>query len=219
MGLPPPAETKCNILSEDICKVILRDTFSVILAIWASLQLIWVTMLLFVQSLQIARAMTTYESMRGNTHHGSHASAAITSALVAGSSNPSGAQLTDAGVGPNPALPPAHHRHHHKESCFSQWKKLLGLDAFVITATGSLDNGRSRRRGNPFSRGIITNCKDFWCDSAPYFGQRENGAAMLGGDIVNYTRMYETPPRMKFRRPRQDGDGGMYHNVGDDDAV
>ena len=42
---------------------------------------------------------------------------------------------------------------------------------------------------------------------------------MLGGDVVNYTRMYETPSRMKHRRPRQEGDGGMYHSVGSDDAV
>ncbi len=218
-GLPAPAETKCNILSEEICRVILRDTFSVVLAIWSSLQLIWVTMLLIVQSLQIARGLTTYESMRGNTHHGSQASAAITSALTAGSTNLSDAQLTDTGVGPNPALPKGPHRHHHKEGCFSQWKKLLGLDTFVATATGSLEGGRSRRRGNPFSRGVVVNCRDFWCDPAPYFGQRENGAAMLGGDVVNYTRMYETPPRMKFRRPQQDADGGVYHSVGDDDAV
>ena len=218
-SLPIPTETKCNILSEDICKLILRDTLSVVLAIWASLQLVWVTMLLLVQSLQIARGMTTYESMQGNVHHGSEASAAITSALTAGSTSLSGAQLTDTGVGPNPALPHSPHRHHHKEGCLSQWKKLLGLDTFVATATGSLEGGRSRRRGNPFSRGVIVNCKDFWCDPSPYFGKRENGAAMLSGEVVNYTRMYETPSRMKFRRPQQDVDGGMYHSVGDDEAV
>jgi hypothetical protein len=42
---------------------------------------------------------------------------------------------------------------------------------------------------------------------------------MLDGEIVNYTRMYETPPRMKLRRPREDGNGGMYHNVGDEEPV
>ena len=199
--------------------MILRDTVSVVLAIWASLQLVWVTILLIVQSVQIARGLTTYESMRGNMHHSSDASAAITSALTAGSTSLGGAQLTDTGVGPNPTLPHGPHRHHHKEGCFSQWKKLLGLDAFIATATGGLEGGRSRRRGNPFSRGVIVNCKDFWCDPAPYFGQRENGAAMLGGDVVNYTRMYETPSRMKFRRPQEGGQGGVYHSVGDDDAV
>jgi len=42
---------------------------------------------------------------------------------------------------------------------------------------------------------------------------------MLGGEIVNYTRMYETPSRMRMQRSRQDGEGGMYHSVGTDDAV
>ena len=42
---------------------------------------------------------------------------------------------------------------------------------------------------------------------------------MLGGDIVNYTRMYETPAMMKHRGQSQDGDGGMYHSVTSDDPV
>jgi len=66
---------------------------------------------------------------------------------------------------------------------------------------------------------VVRNCKDFWCDPAPYFGKRQTGAAMLDGEVVNYTRMYETPPRMKMTRPRQDVGGAMYHNVAGDDSV
>ena len=173
-----------------------------------------------VQLVQISRALTTYETMRGHVHQGTQAAAAITSVLTAGSTSTDGAQLNPAGMGPNPAIPSSHRPHARKEGCFAQWKKLLGLDTFVATATGGLEGGgRSRRRGNPFSRGVITNCKDFWCDPAPVFRRRENGAAMLDGEMVNYTRMYETPPRMKLRRPRQDGEGGVYHSVGDEDAV
>lgn len=199
----------------DLCGIVLRDTFTVVLAIWSSLQLLWVTMLLTVQFIQIARAVTTYESMRGNVHHISQTSEAVTSMMTSGNTSMSGAQVTDTGMGPDPAVPG--HKPHppRREGFFAQWKKLLGLDTFVATAQGSAG---SRRRGNPFSRGIITNCRDFWCDPAPYFGRRETGAAMLGGDVVNYTRMYETPPRMKPRRARQDG-GGMYHSVESDDAV
>ena len=210
--LPPPEQTKCNILSEDICKLVLRDTFTVVLTIWCILQLTWMTMLLIVQSVQIARAMTTYEAMRGHTHEGTAASEAITSALTAGTTTFSGASLTDG--------PKAHAQgkgHHRKEGCFSQLKKLLGLDTFVATATGR--SGR-RKRKNPFSRGVITNCRDFWCDPAPYFGKRETGAAMLNGDVINYTRLYEVPPRMKMRRPRDGGNDGVYHSVVDtEDAV
>lgn len=188
-----------------------------VLAIWAALQLIWVTMLLLVQLLQIARAQTTFESMRGRVHHGSQASEAITSALIAGTTSMTGAQLTHTGMGPDPALLPASRRvRAKKEGCFSQWKKLLGLDMFVATAQGGVG---IRKRGNLFSRGIITNCKDFWCDPAPYFGRRENGDAMLDGEVINYTRMYETPPRMKARRSPAGGGSSLYHSVGSEDAV
>lgn len=188
-----------------------------VLALWAAVQLVWVTMLLIVQLLQIARAQTTFESMRGQLHHGWQASEAITSALVTGSTSMSGAQLGHTGRGPDPAVPPSsrHTRPRH-EGFFSQWIKLLGLDTFVATATGGV---RARRRSNPFSRGVVTNCKDFWSDPAPYFRRRENGAAMLGGVVVNYARMYETPPRMKARRSPQGGESGMYHSVSGEDAV
>ena len=173
-----------------------------------------------VQLIQVARAVTTYESMRGHTHGSSQASEAITSTLTAGSTSMEGAQLTGADMGPNPAIPDGSHRpHRRKEGFFGMWKKLLGLDTFVATAAGGLEGNNRRRRGNPYSRGILTNCRDFWCDPAPYFGKRENGSALLAGDVVNYTRMYETPPRMKLRRPQQDGDGGMYHSVDAEDSV
>ena len=175
-------------------------------------------MLMTVQLVQVARSVTTYESMRGHMHGSSQAAQAITSALTAGTTSMDAAQLNSAGMGPNPAAAGGHHRPQN-QGCFGTWKKLLGLDTFVATATGGLEGGNRRRRGNPFSRGIITNCKDFWCDPAPLFGKRENGVAMLDGDVVDYTRMYETPPRMKSRRPRQAADGGVYHSVGNEDGV
>ena len=173
-------------------------------------------MLMAVQLTQVARAVTTYESMRGHMHGSSQAAEAITSALTAGSTSLEGAQLNGA---PDPISAGGHRPHRQKEGCFATWKKLLGLDTFVATASEGLEGTSRRRRGNPYSRGMITNCKDFWCDPAPYFGKRENGVAMLDGDVVNYTKMYETPPRMKLHRPQQDREGGMYHSVGTEDAV
>ena len=217
MSLPPPAESKCNLLSEELCGFALRDSFTVVLAIWCVLQLTWMIMLLVVQSVQIARALTTYESMRSHAHQSSPAAQAIASAVTAGTTSLSGASLTNTGVGPDPVVSSDPHASAHppKEGCFSQWKKLLGLDTFVATALGR--SGR-RKRGNPFSRGVITNCRDFWFDPAPYFGQRESGAAMLNGEVINYTRMYETPSRMRVRRAREQ-EGGMYHSVAMEDAV
>jgi hypothetical protein len=174
-------------------------------------------MLLFVQIVQISRAMTTWENMVGSRHgHGSKASEAITSALTTGTLSRAGAQIGPDGLGPDPALPSTdgHHGHRHKQGCFDQWKKLLGVDTFLETAISS---NAPRRNRNSFSAGCIQNCKDFLCDSAPVFGKRENGAAMLGGEVVNYTMMYETP-RLHMRT--RGGNGGQYHSVATgDDAV
>ena len=172
-------------------------------------------MLLITQLVLIARAQTTWESMHGNTHHASRASEAITAALTAGSVSMDGAHISDAGIGPNPAVSGNHQPSRSREGFLTRWKKLLGLDTFVATASG-----KTTKRRNSFSRGLVTNCKDFWCDPSPYFSRRANGVAMLDGDVVNYTSMYDTPPRMKMRRPRDDEGGGVvYHSVGSEDAV
>lgn len=196
------------------------DPYTLVLMIWAALQLTWVTMLLFVQLVQIARAMTTWENMRG-AHHGhgraSKASEAITSALTTGTTSTAGAQLGNGGRGPDPVLPPTHAPHSHNHGgCFAQWKKILGVDTFVETAMHGYEGNRPRRNRNPFSAGCVQNCKDFWCDPAPIFGVRENGSAMLGGERINYTMIYETP--MLHRRRGGDNSGG-YHSVAADDSV
>jgi len=174
-------------------------------------------MLLFVQFVQISRAMTTYENMRGSHHmHGSRASEALTSALTAGTASMARAQL-------GPGLDIGHdeghhHHHHHKEGCFAQWKKILGVDTFVETALPG-NSSRPRRNRNPFTRGCLNNCKDFWCDPAPIFGKRENGLAMLGGEVINYTSMYETPLGVGTRTRRGRDTGGSYQSVAADDSV
>ncbi|KAI9734514.1 MAG: palmitoyltransferase akr1 [Cirrosporium novae-zelandiae] len=194
-NLPDLPDSTCNILASSICGLILPDTFTVVLCVWSTLQSVWVTMLLIVQSVQIARAQTTYENMRSHTSvsQSSHAAAAITSSLSGASS------MT--GAGPDPA---SHPNHHHHDGFFTQWKKLLGLDTFLATATDTRNSRAGRRGRNPWSRGCFTNCKDFWCDPAPYFGKRESGSGMLDGEIVNYERMYEVPLRMKRRRDNRD---------------
>lgn len=220
-GKQESGKSECNILAEELCRIVNADPYTMVLMIWAVLQLTWVTMLMFVQLVQISRAMTTWENMRG-AHHGSSskASEAITTALITGSTTMAGAQLGNTGLGPDPALPPTHapgHKHHHKAGCFSQWKRILGVDTFVETAMQG-NSSRNRRNRNPFSNGCVGNCKDFWCDPAPIFGRRPNGSAMLRGQVVDYTSMFETP-RMVAIRTRGGNDGGRYESVEADDAV
>ena len=180
-------------------------------------------MLLIVQLVQIARAQTTFENMRGHSMDQGEVSAeALTSALTAGTTSLSGAGLTGAGMGPNPAATrPPHAPSKKKTGFFAQWKKLLGLDTFVATAqdaaTGTKRN--RRRKKNPFSRGIVTNCKDFWCDPAPYFGSRRTGEGMLGGEVVNYTRMYDAPLRVGGGSSRRRGGDRMeYQRLAGDEG-
>ncbi|KAL2002060.1 hypothetical protein VTN02DRAFT_742 [Thermoascus thermophilus] len=215
--LPQPTEPKCNILNDVLCSLVLRDTFTVVLDIWITLQLVWVTMLCAVQLVQISRNQTTYENMRGHSiDHAHPSSQAITSALAAGTTSLDAAGLTASGHGPNPALAPGHPHRHRRHGCFQQWKRLLGLDTFFATAqSGFGESSGASRPKNPFSRGILTNCRDFWCDSAPYFGRREPGSAMLGGEAVNYNRMYEVPLRM--HTGGRAGSGTVYTSLAGED--
>lgn len=229
-ALPTSGPSQCNIISDSLCAVLTKDPYTIVLTTFTCLQLTWVTMLIVVQLVQIARAQTTFENMRGNVHRSPPGgSEAITSALLAGTTSLEGAELTSAGMGPDPALPvdgPGDGPHRaRREGFFSQWKRLLGLDTFAATAHAGLFNRRTprtRRDRNPFSRGLVTNCADFWCDGSPVLGRRETGSARLGGRHVNYTKLYDVPPpvRPSPLTMRAQAGGGDYQRVdGDDDSV
>lgn len=48
------------------------------------------------------------------------------------------------------------------------------------------------------------------------FGKRTTGSGMLGGEVVSYYDMYETPMRMRMGASRS-GDGGAYRSVAGED--
>ncbi|KAF1353826.1 Palmitoyltransferase akr1, ankyrin repeat-containing protein akr1 [Delphinella strobiligena] len=202
--LPVPTDpalvNACSILKPELCAQWCKDPFTLVVNGWGFVQLTWTTMLLFVQLSQIGRAMTTYESMKGQ-HTGT-----LTTALTTGSTSPE----TIAGSGPHPNAPsdPAHvQRKNHKESCFTQWKKLLGLDTFFAIALHGSRGPElmARRKRNPFNRGCIRNCGDFWCDAGKgpagvLFGNKADGKGLLGGEAVDYRKLYEVPARMRYRQ-------------------
>ncbi|GAB1320031.1 palmitoyltransferase akr1 [Madurella fahalii] len=209
---------ECNVLSPSLCRIINADAYTLLLAIWASLQLTWVSMLLFVQFVQVSRATTTYESMFGVNHR---SAASLASAFTS-----TGAPL-DPSHNPPPTGSDApgdgnRHGHGHRHGGFlKHWARLLGVDTFIETARGRAAatngvgvGGKHRRNRNPFSRGCVANCRDFWCDPAPVFGRRETGAAVLGGRPVNYTEMYESPAVMEILRG-----GGPTRRAGGYEAV
>jgi palmitoyltransferase ZDHHC13/17 len=167
-------------------------------------------MLLVVQLVQISSNQTTYENMKRHTQPQAPIGSTVTAALVSGSTSlgPDGAGVTGQGGGPDQDTS----RTRRKEGFFAQWKKLLGLDAFIVTAADASSAG-TRRRQNVFSRGPITNCKDFWLDPAPYFGRRTVGESMLDGQTVNYARMYDVPLRTRGGR------GMRYQHVGGEEEA
>ncbi|KAJ5605922.1 hypothetical protein N7510_008703 [Penicillium lagena] len=219
--LTAPMNVKCNVINDTLCDYVSRDTFTLVLNVWITLQLIWVTMLCAVQLVQISRNQTTYENMRGNSIDRSYPSSqAFASAMTAGTTSLDAAGLSASGQGPNPAL--AHpHPPRRRHGCLQQWSSLLGIDTFFATARHTARDGLGEGRGssrpqNPFSRGVLGNCRDFWCDPAPLFGKRESGSGMLGGEVVNYHHMYEVPMRMRSGGSRS-REGPGYRSVADED--
>lgn len=213
--LDDPKDTQCAVLSPDLCKILNKDPYTIVLSLWAAFQLTWVTMLLCVQLLQIARNLTTYESMRGHLH--SHTPAdALNSFVTTGdtSQDVTGGNAPTNGFGSGQDTGDIPRTRQAKHSIWEQWKRLLGLDTFFTIAFQGSRSGQIpvRPRGNPFSRGIVTNCRDFWCDGSPVFGTREGGYARLGGERIDYTRLYEVP-KMRYASSRRDAGSGRYESV------
>jgi len=156
-------------------------------------------MLVFVHLTQIARNITTFETMRKTTHAGP-----IMTAVTTGTLSTDGAQIDASGAGPDA------HKHAHKKKkggCLNQWFTLLGIDTFLNVAFQGYQSGkkskaekRRQKRANPFTRGVVRNCRDFWLDG-PVFGRKRDGTrAMLGGEVVDYASMYEVPrDGMRYR--------------------
>lgn len=157
-------------------------------------------MLLFVHLTQVGRAITTYETMKGQVHAGP-----LMTAVTTGSISADGAQIGPSGGGPDPTGSALNPQRKAKEGCLTQWSRLLGLDTFYTVAfqgykgVRDKDAAARQKKSNPFSRGMFRNCQDFWMDG-PFFGRKDGGHALLGGESVDYTSMYDVPKGgMRYR--------------------
>jgi palmitoyltransferase ZDHHC13/17 len=172
-----------------------------LLGVWVTLQLSWVFMLLFVQFVQVARAMTTHENMYGISD-GSAANVMHNFTSTGAPLDPSHPDNAPASARDDPlgagGAGHGHAGHKHSRGFLQQWSRLLGVEIFLETARGrgAATGAKQRKKKNPYSRGYVQNCRDFWCDPAPVFGQRETGEAMLGGERVSWTDTYESPALM-----------------------
>lgn len=169
-----------------------------LLGLWTTLQLTWVGMLIFVQFVQVARAMTTYENMYG-IQDGSASSLGSAFTSTGAPLDPNHPDAAPASAAADP-LGTRKGGHQHKKGFLKQWGQLLGVDTFIETATGrsAATGKKTQKKRNPYNKGLVQNCRDFWCDPAPIFGRRETGDAILGGEKINYTDIYESPAAMSF---------------------
>lgn len=174
-----------------LCQYLTFDSRTFYILFWSSLQLSWVTMLLIVQLLQIARAKTTYEAMHSSSTH--HASSPFTTP-----------HHPHASGGPAGAAPDSHITHLHTPF----WRKLtrmLGVDVFLTTAKVEEQRarGQQRRQGNPWQsrKGVRGNCEDFW-------GGNWNGGTkgVWGGREVDWAEVTDTPRVWAMRQPREGGE-------------
>lgn len=195
--MPPRASDYCTIIQPGaLCSTLNADPFTLIITLWTGLQLVWVAMLLTVQLLQIARGLTTYEAMTPPKPL-KQSDAASANFVTGGDANMT---ATDPHAGHNHG--PGGHDHGpggaggaHKHGPLDAWKRLLGVDTFMAVAVQGRGSKQARSSvfRNPFSRGFLTNCSDFWANGEPWFASQDGGAARLGGERVNYTEMYEVP--------------------------
>ncbi|RDA85537.1 hypothetical protein CP532_3300 [Ophiocordyceps camponoti-leonardi (nom. inval.)] len=204
------ASESCRVLNASLCKMLNADAYTLLLATWISLQLVWVFMLIFTQFFQVSRGTTTYENMTGI-----HLGPPTTTTALTSTGTPLDPNLASLADGTRSG--PNAQRARGAGGLVKQWSRLLGVDPFIetIAGRGAAGGTNRRRRKNPYSRGCISNCRDFWCDPAPCFARRDNGAAMLGGAKVDYTAMYVSPPLMRLTGMRTRGD---YEAVGTEEA-
>ena len=181
------------------------------------MQSLWVTMLLVVQLIQIAKAQTTYENMRSSKYDQNHhrhlqreskVTTALTTAIATASTSHLGAGIDPSSRGPDPAAAaaaataPSISSVRMDEGWWGKAKKLLGVDVFWKTAQAG--GGAGRRERNPYSVGLIGNCKDFWGGSSPPWKPPMEGRlaveGLLGGGLVDWAGIYETPRLMRMGR-------------------
>ncbi|KAK5118504.1 hypothetical protein LTR62_003019 [Meristemomyces frigidus] len=142
----------------------------------------------------------------------------LTLALTTGTMSAEGAQV-DGPEAVSMNSQHGHHNHHHaakkKTGLFTSCSQLLGLDTFLTIAFQGYKGSQTpherarQRKPNPWTRGVLRNCQDFWLDG-PVFVRKEQGTmAMLGGEVVDYAVVYDVPRRgqgaMGYRRGGYDG--------------
>nr|GAT47946.1 palmitoyltransferase akr1 [Mycena chlorophos] len=173
-SIPAATPSASCILPSTLCALTAFDPFLVSVALWATLQLSWTSILLISQLWQIARQMTTLEV----SNLGRYGFMGGRGGLGVGQMGQASRQGSPEGEGQGEAHAHGGHAHSHGTGCSGFLMSILGLDRF--TRGRAVDGlARAGTARNPFDLGMVKNCQDFWSKG------RELG--------VEYERLYDVP--------------------------
>ncbi len=182
-----------------MCLATQHDTFLFSVAVWAGLQLTWTIILLVAQTVQIARQMTTLEVSNLGRYGfmGGKAGASMTTQSNFMAQRAASGSHT-AAAGEESHGEEGHHHHGVRDLACGLCNALLRVVGLDLYTRGKAGEGlkRASSASNPFSFGVVTNCRDFWTAG------RELG--------VRYEELYEIPVEGFHPGQRSDdyGDAG-----------
>lgn len=192
----PKLSKKCFVFLKLLCEPFLLDPFTFVLALWTSLQLIWVTLLLAVQLFQISFSITTNEARNLDKYD-------FMDKIEQDFYRKDAAYILQSTLSNNEAV---HHHCSHKKGyrIFSMLSRFLGIHHFlkIISIFSSKSVSMMNKENNPFNNGIVSNCRDFWScqtgkNSVLGFMNKTNhsyieGSAYVNGQLINY-HLYDSP--------------------------
>ncbi|ORZ11159.1 DHHC palmitoyltransferase-domain-containing protein [Absidia repens] len=181
-------------LGSTVCGYFQFDTWTVALTIWILIQLSWSVFLMGVQLYQIAVATTTNES--ANAHRYSYMNQGAGAVAAAGLG---GTMAGTDGPSPTPGGAPHSHGGHNHGGGAAGFLPCLQLFAGARALHRSRSRQANHQRGgaaasgNPFDRGVIKNCTEFWIEDVDQPNSSNN---------VNWYNVYRVQDMMNQREDR-----------------
>lgn len=169
------SDNTCYLFNEDICNGFWSSPFIFGLFLWVTIQLIWLSFLLLVQSFQISKGATTYEFSRLDKQ-----------------SNTSSLESRNANIPEKKTM--------LQSFLHSKLAKMLGLDQFILLTNDAMHHSPVARMLS-YDYGIKQNWVDFLflrkpgdeCNLRTLTALPLEGEGNLNGNYVDYYKLYSAP--------------------------
>ncbi|KAI5948808.1 AKR1 [Candida theae] len=181
----------CKLIDDDLCYGYKNHDFHFNLMVWCWLQYVWIVFLCLVQTFQILRGLTTWEFSSLNSRISSPARSNHSTVPE---------EVADSITQP----PRSDRRNNGMQTCLN----LLGIDQFVLTIKMAIASVFNRDRTTsvdplyidiPTDYGLKQNWLDFWVIGETswrnVFYLPIEGENNLNGEVVDYYKLYQYPPK------------------------